>query len=82
LALICAACGQCYKTFYGRNYVAGGVFPYDLYRGYAESNVIMAVKSFITLAPVANVIKLFTTVITSLVAYFPMIYTEVTLKAT
>jgi hypothetical protein len=40
-------CGKCYKTFFGVIYATIGIFPYDLYRRYASSNVIKN-KSFIT----------------------------------
>ncbi len=52
-------CGQCYKTFFRRNYVAIGVTTVNIIGKYAASGVNYALKSFIKLATVANFIQLF-----------------------
>jgi hypothetical protein len=45
-------------NFFGIIYNYSSIFPYDLYSGYTNENVITAVKRFMKLPPVANVIKL------------------------
>ncbi len=51
--------GLYHKTFLAVIYTTRGLFPHDFDGGYADSNKI---KSFITFATGANVIKLFTAV--------------------
>jgi hypothetical protein len=65
--------GQCYKTFYGRNYIAISQNHEEIRcwsRNYSH-------KKFIILGTVANVIKLFTAVITLLLAYLSQNHKEI-----
>jgi len=46
-------------NFLGMIYNSSGIFPYDLYWGYTDPNIITPVKSFMKLPPMVNAIQHF-----------------------